>query len=168
MRPASRSEPRRRPAASAFTPSSRDFDKDNVSYSADDLKTVVQITQIQVAVVAEYLKAVERRSRPAPHHAASAVQRHELTCRTTTRSRSTGAGRVGREAQPDRRSRSSCRRSCNKLDRSQAARCAARQRREATPQPSRRAATSANVLVPQRHSRLLEWIQVRDAVGCTC
>jgi hypothetical protein len=36
---------------------SREFDKDK-SYSADDLKTVVQITQNQVAVVAEYLKAV--------------------------------------------------------------------------------------------------------------
>ena len=35
----------------------REFDKDK-SYSADDLKTVVQMTQTQVAVVAEYLKAV--------------------------------------------------------------------------------------------------------------
>jgi hypothetical protein len=36
---------------------SREFDKDK-NYSADDLKTVVQITQNQVAGVAEYLKAV--------------------------------------------------------------------------------------------------------------
>ena len=35
----------------------REFDKDK-SYTADDLKTVVQLTQNQVSVVAEYLKAV--------------------------------------------------------------------------------------------------------------
>ena len=35
----------------------REFDKDK-NYTADDMKTVVQQTQTQVCVVAEYLKAV--------------------------------------------------------------------------------------------------------------
>jgi hypothetical protein len=35
----------------------RDFDKDK-TYSANDLKTVMQMTQSQVSIVAEYLKAV--------------------------------------------------------------------------------------------------------------
>jgi hypothetical protein len=53
-------KPRRTKASTGglgFHSFSREFDKDK-SYSADDLKTVVQITQSQVAVVAEYLKAV--------------------------------------------------------------------------------------------------------------
>ena len=54
--PASRTAPRRRTAGSASIRSSRDFD--NKSYSADDLKIVVQQTQTQVFVVAEYLKSI--------------------------------------------------------------------------------------------------------------
>jgi hypothetical protein len=53
-------KPRRTKASTGgvgFHSFSREFDKDK-NYSADDLKTVVQITQNQVAVVAEYLKAV--------------------------------------------------------------------------------------------------------------
>ena len=53
-------KPRRTKASTGgvgFHSFSREFDKDK-NYSADDLKTVVQMTQNQVAVVAEYLKAV--------------------------------------------------------------------------------------------------------------
>jgi len=53
-------KPRRTKASTGgvgFHSFSREFDKDK-NYSADDLKTVVQMTQSQVAVVAEYLKAV--------------------------------------------------------------------------------------------------------------
>ena len=53
-------KPRRTKASTGgvgFRSFSRGFDKDK-NYSADDLKTVVQMTQNQVAVVAEYLKAV--------------------------------------------------------------------------------------------------------------
>ena len=53
-------KPRRTKASTGgigFHSFSREFDKEK-NYSADDLKTVVQMTQNQVAVVAEYLKAV--------------------------------------------------------------------------------------------------------------
>src|SRR3954464_1327753 len=53
-------KPRRTKASTGgvgFHSFTREFDKDK-NYSADDLKTVVQMTQNQVAVVAEYLKAV--------------------------------------------------------------------------------------------------------------
>jgi hypothetical protein len=53
-------KPRRTKASTGgvgFHSFTREFDKDK-NYSADDLKTVVQMTQNQVALVAEYLKAV--------------------------------------------------------------------------------------------------------------
>jgi hypothetical protein len=53
-------KPRRTKASTGgvgFHSFTREFDKDK-NYSSDDLKTVVQMTQNQVAVVAEYLKAV--------------------------------------------------------------------------------------------------------------
>src|SRR5436305_2721917 len=53
-------KPRRTKASTGgvgFHSFSREFDKEK-NYSADDLKTVVQMTQNQVALVAEYLKAV--------------------------------------------------------------------------------------------------------------
>src|SRR3954464_4322585 len=53
-------KPRRTKASTGgvgFHSFSREFDKEK-NYSADDLKSVVQMTQNQVAVVAEYLKAV--------------------------------------------------------------------------------------------------------------
>ena len=44
-------------AGVGFHSFTRDFDKDK-SYSADDMKTVVQQTQTQVFIVAEYLKSI--------------------------------------------------------------------------------------------------------------
>ena len=55
--PASRIGPRPRTAGVGFHSFTREFDKDK-SYTADDLKLVVQRTQTEVFGVADYLKAV--------------------------------------------------------------------------------------------------------------
>ena len=65
----------------------REFDAK--SYTADDLKTVVQMTQTQVFVVAEYLKAIGADHGHPAADAAGPGQPDELSSPTTRRWRST-------------------------------------------------------------------------------
>jgi hypothetical protein len=65
-------KPRRTKASTGgvgFHSFTREFDKDK-NYSADDLKTVVQMTQSQGGRGCRISEGGQRRSRPAPHHAA--------------------------------------------------------------------------------------------------